>query len=684
MDVAFEFTPLAACKLIIFTLGSLVHLFLMVLILGQRRLRRLEWLLFALMAALFMWNSGNLLGLNVDLFYGFGQVVLSGFSRLIPFVGLVLIPPLMLHVHGEYAAQFRPGNRVETILILLFYLPLAGAPWMVSRILSGLALDPLTSIRGLIRPLILWLVLALGASAVFNIALARRLEAPSHFRFHLWLAALEGFLAAGLAWVYFYRPLPSSGLGGYPSAFLMLVAVVPSALVGYAIFRHNFLDLRVQRNLVYALVSIFALLAYLNVIRRLSVYLEVRDILPSTATESVMIFILVVLFEPVRRRINRALRAAFVSEFESVQKLSAEIQEFAKQSGNVEALKQFVRQKMTAQLGVHQAELRLENSGPGAENSAGRPAKARAFPIHRGNEVMGYLDVVPVTPELSGEQAGALQLLADQMAAAIELCQLIAAKVELERELAEKAKMAFLGEMAARIAHNVKNPLSSMKTLVQLLEEDASLPERVRRDCHMVASEIDRLNANISQVLRYAKPARDTDRPADLAAVAGRVIALTRADAERREVRLEFVLGPEPCPVQGGEEAASDIVSNLVVNALQASAPGGKIRVALDRSSPGRVELHVEDEGSGIPADMKEKVFQPFFTTRPGGTGLGLAIVARRAEEIGGSAEFTSPLSAKGGTRFTVRFRVPRVLKSEVPSRISGTSTRILDSGLHD
>jgi signal transduction histidine kinase len=256
---------------------------------------------------------------------------------------------------------------------------------------------------------------------------------------------------------------------------------------------------------------------------------------------------------------------------------------------------------------------------------------------------------------------GALQLLADQLAAALELCQLLADKVQLERELAEKAKMAFLGEMAARIAHNVKNPLSSMKTLVQLLEEDANLPERARHDCRMVVAEIDRLNNNISQVLRYAKPARDTDRAVDLVAVVNRVLGLAGAEADRRQVRWEFESPGTPCEVAGGEEAASDIVSNLVVNAMQASPAGSSVRVRLapEAGSSAALRLEVEDQGPGISPELKEKIFQPFFTTRPGGTGLGLAIVARRVEEIGGGVDFVSPLehAGPGGTCFRVRFR---------------------------
>ncbi len=658
MEVAFDFSPLVACKLIVYTFGALVHLFLMVLVLGQRRLRRLEWIMFALMAALFMWNSGNLLALNVALHFGVGPKILSAVSRLIPFLGLILTPPLLVHLQEEYAAQFRPSGLSLRILTAVFYLPWVGAPWLIGMLLGHIEMDPLYAIRPVARPLVVWVVASLVVSALFSVRLARLIRGGPLVRFHLGLAVLQLFLAVALGWVYLLRPLPVFGLGGAFPTFLMLVAVVPGVWVGYSIFRYNFLELRVQRNLVFSLVTIFTLLIYLDGIRQLGVFLEAHDILPAVATESVMIFILVVLLEPVKKWINRALHTAFVSEFEHVQKLSDEIQDFARQSGDVEALKRFVEERVPAQLSVERARLEEGNRHLSIHDST-QPSKVRIFPIRRGNNVIGLLAVTPVTSDLSGDQVGALQLLADQLAAALELCQLIAEKVQLERALAEKAKMAFLGEMAARIAHNVKNPLSSMKTLVQLLEEDSSLPDRTRKECRLITNEIDRLNANISQVLRYAKPACDTDRPADLAAVATRVIALMRPEAERRGVRLELNSNLAPCPVEGGEEAVNDIVSNIVVNALEASAPGGLVRVSVDHKSSvsNGAQLIVEDDGPGIPLDMKDKIFQPFFTTRPGGTGLGLAIVARRAEEIGGAAECLSPITSHAGARFVVRFR---------------------------
>jgi signal transduction histidine kinase len=674
VESAFEFTSLVAAKLIVYAFGSLVHLFLMVLILGQRRLRTFEWLLFWMMAALFMWNSGNLLSLNVSLQYGVGPNGLEAVSRMIPFAGLILIAPLAVHVHFAYASRPRRIPVIAKVIIAAFYLPLVAVPWMVARLVGRLDLDPLLALRPFLRPVVLWVALALVVAMYLNLQLRRRPEGTSLGPLHSRLAGCEGLLAAGLIGAYVVRPLPVLNLGGYFSAFLMFLGIVPGALAGYAIFRQKFLELRVQRNLAYTLITIFALLIYLDVIRRVSAYLEWKGILPSAVTETVMIFTLVVLLEPFKKLMDGALRAAFASEFERVQKLSGEVQDCAKRTGDVESVKRLVEERVPKELNLHSAELKMGSSGWDLR-APGEPGKTRRFAIHRGEEILGVLSVVPVTSDLSGDQSAALQLLADQLAAALELCQLISGKVKLEHELADKAKMAFLGEMAARIAHNVKNPLSSMKTVVQLMEEDASLPQRVREDCRVVASEIDRLNANISQVLRYAKPAREVDRPTDLATVVERVLNLTRAEAERRGVRLEYVAPASACPVEGGDEAASDIVSNLIVNALEANPPGGKIQVGVARgaSDERAVELTVEDGGPGIPPELRQKIFQPFFTTRPGGTGLGLAIVARRVEEIGGSVECSSPLSSQGGTRFCVRFRAaagttaPRELSHPTP-----------------
>lgn len=659
MDFAYELTPLVAAKLMVYSLGALVHLFLMVVLLGQRRLGRLEWLLFWLISALFMWNAGNLLALNVGLYYGVGPAVQTGIARWIAFTGLALFAPLNVHAHVEYARRFHQSGPGPRLLAALFYAPLIAYPWMLGALLGHPHAESIVALSPYGRWIVAWLALAIFVSAGFNLIFRKGagIEWAPLRPLHMRLAALQILLGIGVVAVYLARPLPVQGLGSWLETGLLLVAVMPGVLVGHGVFRHQLLQIRVQRNLVYAVVGGFGLLVYLDFIRRLSTFLQEHDLLPVAVTETVMIFVLVALVEPAKRLTNRLLHRAFVSEYEKIQKLGTDIQEFAKQTGDLEALARMVAERVPRELGLVSARL-----FPAPEAGRGLPAatsyKSRRLSISRGDRIIGILEVVPLTNDLSGDQAGALEALAGQLAAALELCQLIADKVKLERELAEKAKMAFLGEMSARIAHNVKNPLSSMKTLVQLLEEDSTLSDQARKDCGLVLQEIDRLNRNISQVLRYAKPARDSDRPCDLAMIVHRIINLSRPDAERRSVRLEFA-GPESgCRVQGGEEAASDIVSNLLVNALEAAAIGGNVHVEIHADDgDALVTLDVQDDGSGITPELREKVFQPFFTTRPGGTGLGLAIVKRRAEEMGATVQCEPARGFGRGTLFTVTFR---------------------------
>jgi len=118
-------------------------------------------------------------------------------------------------------------------------------------------------------------------------------------------------------------------------------------------------------------------------------------------------------------------------------------------------------------------------------------------------------------------------------------------------------------------------------------------------------------------------------------------------------VQLEFEAPAEEAAVLASEEALNEILSNLVVNAIEAQPNGGRVRLGLTRDSD-QLEIRVEDDGAGISPETRAKMFQPFFTTKATGTGLGLAIVARRVAEMGGTIACESPVAGGKGTRFRV------------------------------
>jgi signal transduction histidine kinase len=135
--------------------------------------------------------------------------------------------------------------------------------------------------------------------------------------------------------------------------------------------------------------------------------------------------------------------------------------------------------------------------------------------------------------------------------------------------------------------------------------------------------------------------------------VAEEVSGVLRHEAERRGVAFDVDVAAAGARLAASAEAVSEILSNLVVNALEAAPRGGHVTLSGAANGSGFL-FAVEDDGPGVPETVREKILQPFFTTKTQGTGLGLAIVARRAAEFGGRVDFQSPVTNGNGTRFNV------------------------------
>ncbi len=213
-----------------------------------------------------------------------------------------------------------------------------------------------------------------------------------------------------------------------------------------------------------------------------------------------------------------------------------------------------------------------------------------------------------------------------------------------------------LGQMAASISHNLKNPLGSIKTILQVQLEGDELPESIRSETKMVLDEIGRLSSKLNQLLQFSRP---TIRGGSVAAVcearavAEEVSGVLRHEAERRGIALEMEVAVGGAKLAASAEAVSEILSNLVVNALEATGRGGRVNLSGSANGDGFL-FCVEDDGPGVPESAREKILQPFFTTKTQGTGLGLAIVTRRVAEFGGKLDWESPLKDGRGTRFRV------------------------------
>ena len=248
----------------------------------------------------------------------------------------------------------------------------------------------------------------------------------------------------------------------------------------------------------------------------------------------------------------------------------------------------------------------------------------------------------------------------------------ITRRKEAEQKLAEQAALARLGQMAAVVAHEVRNPLAGVKGAVQVLMSrreagDAELP--VMRD---IVTRIDALSELINDLMVFARP-----RPPRLSIVELRAIAADAVTIVRRDPvvqAIDFSIDGEDVSLTADGELVRATVLNLLLNAAQAMAGRGRIVTTIGRRDD-RATIEIRDSGPGIPVGIREQVFEPFFTTKSRGGGLGLPIARRTAELHGGSLTLECP--DEGGTvvRLTLPIRLPQKVAEKAETTDSHGAT---------
>jgi signal transduction histidine kinase len=667
-------------QFIVFTAGTLLAFFWMVVILGHRRQRNFERILFFLCLALFFFYGASLLEFNAQAYYAVPSPKLLLFAWVFVGLGLTLIPSLLLHLQIEYAdiREIFRRRGTKRIWLAAAYAPLLYfLPHLASAFQTSSAFDFLTPVNALGAAYRIWLVASLVAAAAWQWRFAAAAPDEEQKRFHRSLVYALPIAVIGIGVIHLAGDFGADFHFGV-SIFLAAVPLVPLAALVRNVQRFNFLQIGRQRNLIYAVFVTFLALLYLALVRRLSLWLE--PAIPPESTAAILLFLPVVFFEPLQRLLRASLRQTAVIEMERTQRLMGPIQEMAR-LGSVPKLKAFSERWIREQLQLADVQLvldkNLENGPPQDPGNIDKGALLDRFPIRHGGRFIGELRVSAHGAMLSGETLAALEYLAEQLPGSLDLCRLIDEKLRLERELAERERLAALGQMAASISHNLKNPLGAIKTILQVQMENSDLPSGVRAETKMVLEEINRLSATLVQLLKFSRPTI-LGEPGmvfcDVAQVLEEVAGVLRHEASRRGVHVRVTQPLQPIPVAASSDAVHEILSNLILNALEATAAGGSIEISLD-TAPAFSKITVDDDGPGIPAVLQSRILQPFFTTKTQGTGLGLTIVDRRIAEAGGTLEFHSPVTNGRGTRCVVTLPTRRSTGSAFGAREPSSGT---------
>ena len=262
------------------------------------------------------------------------------------------------------------------------------------------------------------------------------------------------------------------------------------------------------------------------------------------------------------------------------------------------------------------------------------PAVDEEIELENGRRIKISLDFI----EEHGERIGALLTLRDA-----ESMHRIEDEIELSRRLAA------IGRLTSGVAHEVKNPINAIVVHLEVLRQKLhSVDPDTRRHMDVIGAEIKRLDRVVQTLVDFTRPVELRLADMDLRRLVDEVVTLASPEAERHRVRIHREINPEPLPVRVDVDLVKQAILNIVINGVQAMAEGGSLYITSGCEGDGAV-ISVRDEGPGIPAEIRTKIYNLYFTTKKGGTGIGLPMAYRVLQLHNGSLEFDS-VEGRGAT----------------------------------
>lgn len=696
-------SPLEVLQIVGYSIGAVLPLWMGVQLLSRRRkLSPIERVLFVLALSMCGWHSSNLfitlydlLGLDINR----GTLLLRT-ADTVAVISITFAYSFLLHVHLHLwaNASSRSLTRFEKVRVYLSYAPTLFLPLAIYKIWTGHYAPMLKRVSFFVPYMAVWITWVLGVIAITELLIARKTTNLSEQRIMRTLAA--SFVAVGLV----ILAALALGLGEgtawglYLNTVANLGSLLPSALLAYYIYRYRYLELIIEESLIVASFAAVVLTIYLYGIRTIGDWLTARYGVRAGVVEALLILALALAAAPLRTWLEKRFHKLFEREAALYRQIVSRIGAHPGQYKELPELLEFVERETTSALGLRRVKILLSESlsGPsdglndGAPGIVGRTAEQRtmaepwveqimeqsrqsawspieggpvldahgytiAYPLRRDERIAGALLVETASATLTEDTRSILKILADQVAIAIEDCRLVETNVRLERTLAERERLATLGQMAATVAHEIKNPLSAIKSIAQVMAEDAKVSSEYARDLSLIVGETDRLGQSVTQLLSFARRETPAELPLPADQLIDSVIRLSQAGAEKEGIRIRPLIKTNRELGGAAVSALRVALSNLLLNALQASPAGGEI-VITDKLENGVLVIMVQDSGPGVSDDLRQRIWEPFFTTKQRGTGLGLAIVRKRMQEAGGTARLAARVEGAGAT---FELRVP-------------------------
>jgi signal transduction histidine kinase len=686
----------AIASAVLYVAGTVLYGVLTGLVIRRRGRTWSEVILLLLGLSAGIWYFGNALDSVARLLFTGPLPAVTQATDIIVCLGIALVPSLLMLMALFYFHERRrrlPRYLLALLTVLICALALPFSLVLFHIIGGGVRLATFTA-SAVGQVFLGWLALALTSSAWVCFLQTRQATERRESRFFRTLFWGTVLVAAGIVSAPFLIAAGSGRPGPSPemSLVISLAGLFPGVVFAYFVYRYNYMEFVLRRTLFHAFLALLVISIYYFLIRELSRWLgaEIPG-LRVAVVEGLLVIALVYLFPRMGDMLRAGLRfVVFRPIADAEQQLSVlnrlvgadpmleperVLSEACKAVKTAcKARSAFIALSMgpvpdvygdVPPGGVSDRLLRTVLDGCASLGSAwverddvrnaellGALRRLNAhfvYPVVYEGRPCGFIAVgrPSVILPMTEEESEQLVVLAGRISAALGRARAIRERLQLQRRLYAREKFASLGQLAASVAHEVRNPLSSIKTLVQCMEEELAARGIRPEETELIVEEINRLSRTVDALLRYARPA-DAVRPtADFADVLGTVLQILRHEFGRRGCHAVAAVQEDLPPVGTGEDELKEVLFNLILNALEAMPSGGELRITA-RARDGRLLAAVEDTGPGIPEEMRERVFEPSFTTKDGGTGLGLSIVSERLAEAGGSIRC---LGGETGTR---------------------------------
>ncbi len=287
-----------------------------------------------------------------------------------------------------------------------------------------------------------------------------------------------------------------------------------------------------------------------------------------------------------------------------------------------------------------------------------------------GMELIRRELILALAQNVSGWDAGlehsVCKILALDLAVMVHSYQSISAdrirrtvRAHMEEQLTQAQHLARIGQLAASLAHEIKNPLAGISGAIQVIEDSLAQDDPHRPIIGEILTQIGRLDATVKDLLLYARPTPPAIRNVHLFRLVKRTRTLLQEEPTLKNIDIEIECAPDLPPIEADEDKLEQLLLNLLLNAAHAVAAGTTITVDLSANDD-YVFLRVIDHGAGMSPEVRLHALDPFYTTKAKGTGLGLAICRRIAESHGGSIDIESEV----GVGTTVTIALPRVFST--------------------